>query len=90
LEGNALCARGEEKRTGAFMDGWSGLWQRVVMPRTSRGAPGGTVFHVLNRGISRMGLFDDDDNYAAFECVLTETLEIQPLRVCDDCVMPKA
>jgi hypothetical protein len=43
------------------------------------------VFHVLNRGIGRMRLFDDDDDYAAFERVLTETLEIQPMRVCVDC-----
>jgi len=34
-------------------------------------------------------LFDDDDDYAAFERVLTETLEIQPMRVCDYSVMPK-
>ena len=46
------------------------------------------VFHVLNRGVGRMRLFDDDDEYAAFERVLTETLEIQPMRVCAYCVMP--
>ena len=40
------------------------------------------LFHVLNRGVGRMRLFDDDDDYAAFERVLTETLEIQPMRVC--------
>jgi len=32
------------------------------MPRTSRVAPGGMVFHVLNRGVGRMRLFDDDDD----------------------------
>ena len=58
------------------------------MPRTSRVAPGGMLFHVLNRGVGRMRLFDDDDDYAAFERVLTETLEIQPMRVCAYCVMP--
>jgi len=46
------------------------------------------LFHVLNRGVGRMRLFDDDDDYAAFERVLTETLEIQPTRVCAYCVMP--
>ena len=46
------------------------------------------VFHVLNRGVGRMRLFDDDDDYAAFERVLTETLDIQPMRVCAYCVMP--
>ena len=33
------------------------------------------VFHVLNRGVGRMRLFDDDDDYAAFERVLTQSLE---------------
>ena len=28
------------------------------MPRTVRIAPGGMVFHVLNRGVARMQLFD--------------------------------
>jgi hypothetical protein len=27
------------------------------MPRTARVAPGGMVFHVLNRGVGRMQLF---------------------------------
>ena len=40
------------------------------------------VFHVLNRGVGRMRMFDDEDDYAAFECVLAETLEIQPMRIC--------
>jgi len=40
------------------------------------------VFHVLNRGVGRMRLFDDDDDYAAFERVVTEMVEIQPMRVC--------
>lgn len=44
------------------------------------------VFHVLNRGVGQMRLCDDDDDYAAFERVLTETLEIQPMRVCAYCV----
>ncbi len=48
------------------------------------------VFHVLNRGVGRMRLFDDDDDYAAFERVLTETREIQPMRVCAYCVMRMA
>jgi hypothetical protein len=38
------------------------------------------VCHVLNRGIGRMRLFDDDD-YAAFERVLTETTR-NPTRAC--------
>jgi len=51
--------------TGASIDSESGLRWRVVMPRTSRVAPGGMVFHVLNRGVGRMRLFDVDDDYPA-------------------------
>lgn len=58
------------------------------MPRTSRVAPGGMVFHVLNRGVRRMRIFADDNDYAAFERVLSETLTLVPMRVCAYCVMP--
>ena len=44
------------------------------MPRTNRAAPGGYVYHVLNRGVGRMRLFDKTRDYEAFEEVLGETL----------------
>ena len=50
------------------------------MPRTARLAPGGYVFHVLNRGNGRATVFDDDGDYAAFERVLFETLELERRR----------
>ena len=50
------------------------------MPRTARLAPGGYVFHVLNRGNGRATIFDDDGDYAAFERVLFETLELERRR----------
>jgi hypothetical protein len=37
-----------------------------AMPRTARVAPGGTVFHVLNRGVARMQLFEKPADYQAF------------------------
>jgi len=46
------------------------------------------VFHVLNRGVGRMRLFGKDGDYAAFERVLAETLELRPMRLCAYCVMP--
>ncbi len=46
------------------------------------------VFHVLNRGVGRMRIFDDDGAFAAFERVMEETLEIQPMRICAYCLMP--
>jgi len=45
------------------------------MPRTNRVAPGGWVFHVLNRGNARDEIFEDDGDYLAFEVVLRETAE---------------
>ncbi|MBI3866787.1 MAG: transposase [Planctomycetia bacterium] len=58
------------------------------MPRTSRVTPGGMVFHVLNRGVGRMRLFHADSDYLAFENIIEETLEAQPMRVCSYCLMP--
>ncbi len=58
------------------------------MPRTSRIAPGGIVFHVLNRGAGRMRHFDDEADYAAFERILEETVEVRPMRICAFCLMP--
>ena len=53
------------------------------MPRRSRVAPGEMVFHVLNRGVGRMRLLDDEDDYAAFERVAEGTLSAH-LRVLPD------
>ena len=46
------------------------------------------VFHVLNRGVGRMRLFDSDADYAAFERIVEETLEIRPMRLLAYCLMP--
>ena len=58
------------------------------MPRTARVAPGGMVFHVLNRGVGRMRLFYKDADYEAFERYLEKTLETCPMRICSYCLMP--
>jgi len=58
------------------------------MSRVARVAPGGVVFHVLNRGVGRMKLFETDGDYAAFERVLEETLAVRPTRLLAYCVMP--
>src|SRR5579863_6845492 len=50
------------------------------MPRTNRVTPGGMVFHVLNRGVGRMRLFDSDADYLAFENILDETLVVQQVQ----------
>ena len=58
------------------------------MPRTARHAPGGMIFHVLNRGNARDHIFDKDADYAAFEKVLAETQAQVFVRILSYCLMP--
>ena len=58
------------------------------MPRSARVAPGGMIFHVINRGVGRMKLFYKDADYLAFEGIIEEVLEVQPMRICSFCLMP--
>jgi putative transposase len=46
------------------------------------------VFHVLNRGVARMQVFEKAGDYQAFERVLKETLQEAPMRICAFCLMP--
>jgi putative transposase len=57
------------------------------MPRTARIAPGGTIFHVLNRGVGRMRLFLTDADFEAFERIVAKTLETRPMRIVAYCLM---
>ena len=52
------------------------------MPRAARLAPGGMLFHVLNRGVGRMEFFSKEKNHAAFEDLLEQTRESRPMRIC--------
>ena len=58
------------------------------MPRTARHAPGGMVYHVLNRGVGKQKLFHKDEDYLAFERVIVETLEKRQIRILSYCLMP--
>jgi REP-associated tyrosine transposase len=58
------------------------------MPRAARIAPGGYVYHALNRGVARLALFENDDDYQAFEQVLVEALERAPIRLLGYCLSP--
>jgi putative transposase len=58
------------------------------MPRTARIAPGGMVFHVLNRAIARVAMFEKDQDFNAFQRILCETLQQRPMRVCAYCILP--
>jgi putative transposase len=53
-----------------------------------RTAPGGFIYHVLNRANSKRRIFDHDRDYLAFERVLAEVQERVPMRILAWCVMP--
>ena len=40
------------------------------MPRTARNAPGGLIYHVLNRANGRLRLFKKEEDFLAFERVM--------------------
>ncbi len=58
------------------------------MPRRPRVTPGGLVYHVLNRAVARLPLFQKRVDYEAFERVLALAVERHPLRVLAYSVMP--
>jgi putative transposase len=51
-------------------------------------APGGVIYHVLNRGVGRQNLFDDPDDFAAFARVVHDVLQAEPIRILGYCLMP--
>ena len=57
------------------------------MPRPARVAPGGVIFHCLNRGNDRRVIFDDAADFAAFERVLQATLDAVPVRLLAYCLL---
>jgi putative transposase len=58
------------------------------MGRPHRAAAGGYIYHVLNRANARLPLFDDEQDYEAFERVLAEAVERTKTRLLAYCVMP--
>lgn len=58
------------------------------MPRTKRNCPAGEVFHVLNRAVARLTIFEKPEDYAAFMRVLDETWQIVPLPIFAMVAMP--
>ncbi len=58
------------------------------MGRPLRAAEGGYVYHVLNRANARLRIFDDADDYEAFERILLEAVERTGTRLLAYCVMP--
>ena len=58
------------------------------MPRRLRIASGGYVDHVLHRAVGWAALFRKEGDYAAFEKVLRQAPEFQPMRLLAYCLMP--
>jgi putative transposase len=57
------------------------------MPRQPRVAPGGYIYHALNRAVARLPLFQKDADFDAFQRVLIEALAECPTRLLAYCVM---
>ncbi len=49
---------------------------------------GGIVFHVMNRGVRRLRLFESDGDYRAFLACAVEAKQRVPVRLLAYCVMP--
>ncbi len=58
------------------------------MPRTARIAPGGVIFHALNRANARATIFDDDHDFKAFEPIMAETVDVTQMRILAYLTMP--
>jgi putative transposase len=57
------------------------------MPRTARIAPGGLVYHVLNRANGRLRLFKKNDDFLAFQRVLLAAWQRTPISILAWCCM---
>jgi len=58
------------------------------MPRSARCAPAGFAYHVLNRAVARLTLFEKAGDYRAFEGVMREAHARAPLPILSFCLMP--
>ena len=57
------------------------------MARQPRVAPGGLVYHVLNRAVARLPLFRKEADFDAFERIMQQALEQRPTRLLAWCLM---
>ncbi len=58
------------------------------MPRTSRAAIGGVVYHVLNRGNGRMKIFRKPGDYKAFIELIAQAKQRADIEIFGFCLMP--
>jgi putative transposase len=57
------------------------------MGRAKRASEGGLIYHVLNRANARLSIFEDEDDYAAFERILFQAVERTGTDLLAFCVM---
>jgi putative transposase len=57
------------------------------MPRTARIAPGGIVYHVLNRSVGRMNMFRRQGDFQAFLRIIAEAKERHPIDIFSYCIL---
>lgn len=60
----------------------------VPMPRRPRLSTGGIAYHVLNRRVGRLELFEKPSDYSAFEKILAEAYQRTGIRIACYCLMP--
>jgi putative transposase len=58
------------------------------MPRRPRSCPAGICYHVLNRAVARLPLFEQIADYEAFTAVLHEAFKKEPLPIFAYALMP--
>lgn len=58
------------------------------MPRRPRLAAGDIAYHILNRRVGRLELFEKPTDYAAFEKILAEAYIQTKIRIAAYCLMP--
>ena len=58
------------------------------MPRSARVAPGGEIYHVLNRAAGRFRMMRSEKDFLAMRRIIAEAHERVPLRILAYCLMP--
>lgn len=66
------------------------MYHRSLMPRCLRIALGETIYHVVNRANDSRAMFQDANDYAAFERILIEGQLKHDMRILAYCLMPNS
>src|SRR5687767_2723388 len=80
--------RGQEKGRESFLSGPPCDRCDDQMPRRPRRSTGEIAYHVLNRRVGRLELFDTPSDYSAFEKILVEAHHRTGIRISTYCLMP--